>query len=158
MIFIGQFEFVVDDKGRVNVPAKFRDQLPEDNKQLIILKGLDGRLVMYPESEIENLMEQFAGDHFLAAEGARRFQDQMLDGGSVEKPDGQGRVSLNAEQMSHAGLTKKKPVRFSGSFKHIHIWNPERHDEFVKPQGQVPNLEESASKHFGQQSKPESDS
>jgi len=155
MIFIGQFGHVVDEKGRVNVPVKFRDQLPESDKQLAILKGLDGRLVMYPASEMENLMEQFAGGHFISAEEARRFQDQMLDGASVEKPDSQGRIPLNAAQMEHAGLTKKNPVVFSGSFKRIDIWNPERLKEFLRPDGGPPNLEESASKFLGA-SKPES--
>lgn len=52
-IFLGQYEYVIDDKGRVNVPSKFRDALPQSDKQLAILKGSGGCLVMYPFAKVD---------------------------------------------------------------------------------------------------------
>ena len=122
--FVGRFEYAMDSKGRVNVPAKFRDQLPPGDKQVVILRGLDGCLFVYPIGDVSELTDQFEQSQFLSDKEARLFQRMMFDGASTETPDAQGRITLNEAQRKHAGLGKK--VVFLGTNRRMEIWDPER--------------------------------
>lgn len=122
--FVGTYEYVLDDKGRVNVPARFRDQLPKSDRALAILKGLDGCLFVYPVGEVTALTDNFRRRRFLSDKKARRFQRRMFHGASTETPDAQGRVLLNELQREHAKLSKK--VVFYGNDQRFEIWDPDR--------------------------------
>lgn len=138
----------MDDKGRANVPAKFRDQLPAGDKQLVILKGLDGCLFVYPVGDVTELTDQFQKGQFLSDKEARLFQRMMFDGASQETPDGQGRITLNEAQRKHAGLHKK--VVFLGTNRRIEIWDPVRLEQSMSsPDGSSPGFDEMAEKFFG---------
>ncbi len=148
-LFLGDQEFVLDEKGRLSIPSRFRDELPED-KKLAILNGLDGCLFMFPASEIKQIAGRFRNSRFLSDEKARRFQRLLTRGGSVERLDAQGRVLLNQRQIEYAGLTKKDKVAVVGNFDRIEIWKPETYAKHVELGADDPSLEDMASDFFGQ--------
>jgi MraZ protein len=147
-LFLGKYQYVIDEKGRVNIPAKFREQLARlSDLDLVIVKGLDGCLFVYPMSEVEKLEAKFESDEFDSEGLARLFQRLMADGGTTDRPDSQGRVTLNDEQRAHAGLGRD--VVLFGNFSRIEIWEPERlKAHLAKPESMNLNLEDLAGRFF----------
>lgn len=148
-LFLGKFQYVIDDKGRVNIPARFRDQLAkEPDMTLAMFKGLDGCVFVYPPSTLERFRDNFSGSQFQSEEMARLFERLMADGGSISTPDSQGRVTLTDEQREHAGLVRD--VVLFGNWNRIEIWDPKRLDaHLAKGKAKNQGLESLAGRFFG---------
>lgn len=145
--FVGRFENAIDSKGRTNVPAKFRDLLPPENRQVVVLRGLDGCLFLYPVADVTELTDQFEKSQFLSVREARLFQRMMFDGASTETPDAQGRITLNEAQREHAGLSKR--AIFLGTNRRVEIWDPARYEEHLgSPESTSLSFDEMAEKFF----------
>jgi MraZ protein len=124
-LFLGKFPYVVDEKGRVNIPARFREQMTKEaDTTLAIFKGMDGCIFVYPQSTLDTFRSNFDKSQFRQVKNARLLQRLMADGGSTGVPDGQGRITLSSEQRDHAEL--RRDVIIFGNFDRIEIWNPER--------------------------------
>jgi MraZ protein len=124
-LFLGKFPYVVDEKGRVNIPARFREQMgKETDSTLAVFKGMDGCIFVYPQSTLDTFRSNFDKSQFRQVKNARLLQRLMADGGSTGIPDGQGRITLSPEQREYADL--KRDVVIFGNFERIEIWNPER--------------------------------
>ncbi len=147
-LFLGKFAYGVDDKGRVNIPARFREQIAKElDPTLAIFKGTDQCIFVYPMSALEEIRSKFAKDQFTADREARKLQRLMADGGSTGHPDGQGRITLSEEQRQHAGLVKD--VVIFGNFNRIEIWNPDRLEEHLgADRGE--GIDSLAARHFGE--------
>lgn len=124
-MFLGDHQHTLDAKGRVSLPRKFRDLLGE---RIVVAKGLDECLYVYPAKDYEEFMEgllsrsEFAGD----ARSVRRF----FAGGATEtKVDGAGRVALSAGHRAYAGLDKE--VAVIGNGDRIELWNAARWAEYI---------------------------
>ena len=149
-LFVGTYEYVLADQGRVNVPIKLRELLPEGKKTLAVVKWFNGCLAMFPVADMEEFARRLQDDRFQATEDGRLFRHMLLAGASVEKPDGQGRIPLNEIQLRHAGLTRKEKVVIFGNLERIEIWNPERLDlRFAQAEKDKHTLESLAIKVFG---------
>ena len=68
-MFMGEYNHTVDTKGRLIVPAKFRDQLGEE---FVVTKGLDGCLFVYTQDEWHNIEEKFRNIS-MTSKDARKF-------------------------------------------------------------------------------------
>ena len=125
--FVGEFNHSIDAKGRVIVPARFRDGLfGEEKTECFVTKGLDGCLYVYDRDEWEIMEEKIAGLP-LSNLNARRFSRQFLSGAAPCEIDKQGRILLPAKLRQYAGLTKDVAVVGVGS--HIEIWDLAAWDE-----------------------------
>jgi MraZ protein len=151
MRFLGKFSFRLDPKGRINIPARFREELPSKNdgkdRSLVVIKGLDGCAWIYPIATFDALMNYFDSPELIANPMVRHFQTLFTDGASVETPDEQGRVSLSDEIRAHAGLDGE--VEIHGCINRIEVWSPDaraRHIAKVTAQGK--DLEALASEFF----------
>lgn len=124
-LFLGTFQYHIDDKGRVNIPARFREQIAKDeDNTLAIFNGMDGCIFVFPLSTLESFRAKFDGQQFVSEEEARMLDRYMADGGSTARPDAQGRIVLTDKQREHAGLVRE--VVLFGAWKRIEIWEPER--------------------------------
>ncbi len=122
-MFIGEFEHNIDDKGRLIMPAKFREEL---GKEFVVTKGLDGCLFVYSLEEwsrIESKMQETP----MTSKESRKFMRFFFAGAANLEVDRQGRILLPLNLREHAGL--KKEVVFAGVSTRIEIWSKDKWED-----------------------------
>ena len=123
-MFIGEYNHNLDDKGRIAIPKKFRDDL---TKGAVVTKGLDNCLFVYTKKEWEKLANKIAKLPFSQAK-SRAFSRLMLAGAMDVKIDKQGRVILPDYLRKFAGL--KKEIIVAGLFDSLEIWDAKKWNEY----------------------------
>ena len=118
-MFMGEYNHTIDPKGRVIIPAKFRDTLGE---QFVITKGLDGCLFVYDEQEWKAFEEKLKTLPITNKE-ARAFVRFFLAGAADVETDKQGRILLPGVLRDHAKLIKD--VVLVGVGSRVEIWSKE---------------------------------
>ncbi|MBQ8663258.1 MAG: division/cell wall cluster transcriptional repressor MraZ [Eubacterium sp.] len=119
-MFMGEYNHTVDTKGRLIIPAKFREALGEE---FVVTKGLDGCLFIYSEEEWKNIEEKFRNTP-LTTRDARKFSRFFFAGAATCELDKQGRILIPAVLREFAGL--EKDVVLAGVFNKIEIWSKDR--------------------------------
>ena len=102
-MFIGEYQHTIDPKGRVILPAKFREELGE---KFVVTKGLDNCLFVYPNEEWKNL-EQKLRTLPLTSKEARAFIRFFFAGAAECEVDKQGRILIPSNLREHAKLDKE---------------------------------------------------
>ncbi len=118
-MFIGEYTHSIDDKGRVAIPMKFRNEL---ERGAVVTKGLDNCLVMYPLDEWKELAAKLASLPISQA-NTRAFSRLMLAGAMDVELDKQGRIIL-PDYLRHYGSIAKKVV-IAGLYNRLEIWDEE---------------------------------
>ncbi|HAP03218.1 MAG TPA: division/cell wall cluster transcriptional repressor MraZ [Lachnospiraceae bacterium] len=121
-MFMGEYNHTIDPKGRVIIPAKFRENL---GSQFVITKGLDGCLYGYPYDTWEEVGKNFQ-ESMKANKEARKFSRFFFASASSCDIDKQGRILIPANLRDYAGL--KKDVVLAGNLTHIEIWDKDKWD------------------------------
>ena len=116
-MFIGEFYHSLDEKGRVDFPAKLREELGE---QFVITKGLDGCLSAYSMEKWEHISKIVEGLPQAKARNLKRF---MFSSATVVNPDKQGRVLVALNLREFAGITKD--IAVIGASDHVELWDKE---------------------------------
>ncbi|MCC8081036.1 MAG: division/cell wall cluster transcriptional repressor MraZ [Lachnospiraceae bacterium] len=122
-MFKGQYNHSVDAKGRIIMPAKFREILGEE---FVVTKGMDGCLFVYSNEEWENIENKFRNVSS-ANKDARKFMRFFFAGAADCEVDKQGRVLIPPKLREYAGLQKE--VVLAGVGNRIEIWNTENWQE-----------------------------
>ncbi|MGE5189893.1 MAG: division/cell wall cluster transcriptional repressor MraZ [Gemmatimonadota bacterium] len=124
MIFRGRFEYTIDTKGRVNVPARFREQLQEGGQNSFVLTNYSGCLCVYPAGEWSRIEQQVAARVSSVHRKLNTFL-RFFIGGAVEVvPDKQGRILIPPSLRAYAGL--ERDVVITGMLKRFEIWSREK--------------------------------
>ncbi len=119
----GEFSHTIDEKGRLIVPAKFRDDL---GKHFVITRGMDSCLYVFPEEEWQAFEEQLTALPITTDSKARRFV-RFFEGSAVPGDlDKQGRTLLPASLREYAQIDKD--VVFIGMGKRAEIWDKKKWD------------------------------
>ena len=116
-MFMGEYNHTIDTKGRLIVPAKFRETLGE---HFVITKGLDGCLFVYDNSEWE-LFEQKLKSLPITNKDARQFVRFFLAGAATVEVDKQGRILVPSVLREFAGI--EKDVVMVGVGSRVEIWS-----------------------------------
>jgi MraZ protein len=119
-MFLGEYQHSLDAKGRVILPARYRDQLAEG---AFVTKGRGGCLSVFTPEEFEQVASQVREQSKRGAtelNAARSFFSGALE----VKPDKQGRVALPQNLREYAGLTREVVV--AGVFSRVEIWDRDR--------------------------------
>ncbi len=125
--FFGQYSYSIDSKGRVNIPAKFRQVLSSDNdKTFIITRGEERCIWVYPLVVWQEIVE---GLRKLSAVSPnnRHFIRKTTRYASLVEYDKQGRIMLTKPLIDYAGLNKE--VNIIGVLNKLEIWKPETLDK-----------------------------
>lgn len=125
-MFTGEYQHGIDEKGRLIVPAKFREVLGD---QFIITKGLDNCLFVYPREEWNTLENKLKNLPFTNRD-ARAFARFFFSGAVECETDKQGRILINANLRDYAGIVKD--VVIIGVGTRIEIWSQETWAEYSK--------------------------
>ncbi|MDY6050669.1 MAG: division/cell wall cluster transcriptional repressor MraZ [Corynebacterium sp.] len=116
-MFLGTYTPKLDDKGRLTLPAKFREELAGG---LVVTKGQDHSLAVYPKDVFEARLTK-AAEITRTRPEARAFIRNLAASADEQRPDGQGRISLPAALREYAHLTKDCVVL--GSVDNLEIWD-----------------------------------
>ncbi|HVN97734.1 MAG TPA: division/cell wall cluster transcriptional repressor MraZ [Syntrophorhabdaceae bacterium] len=128
-MFAGRFEYAIDDKSRVSIPAKFREVLSTNHDLRLILTNLDGCIVAYPYQEWLNIQDKISNTGSIRKE-ARTFLRYFYSGASECPLDKLGRILI--PQTLKADAYIKKNVVIVGVGKKIEIWAKEKWEELVR--------------------------
>ncbi|MEC9488054.1 MAG: division/cell wall cluster transcriptional repressor MraZ [Halanaerobium sp.] len=124
-MFMGEYRHSMDSKGRVIIPAKFRDEL---GNSFVITRGLDNCLFVYPMEEWRVLEEKMKALP-LTSKNARTFVRFFFSGAVETELDKQGRVSLPANLRDYASL--EKDVVIIGVSSRMELWSGEDWDGYL---------------------------
>ena len=119
-MFMGEYNHTIDAKGRLIIPAKFREALGEE---FILTRGLDGCLSIYPMDEWKSFEEKLKALP-LTDKNARAFLRFFVAGATSCELDRQGRILVPSTLREFAGLEKE--VVLTGSLTRIEIWSKEK--------------------------------
>lgn len=127
-MFLGTYSPRLDDKGRVILPSKFRDQLAAG---LVVTRGQERCLVVYPQPEYKRVLAQLAQaptTNKLVRDYLRLFTSSASD----EVPDKQGRITLPVTLRQYAGLDRELAVIGAGD--RVEIWDAESWSRYLTEQ------------------------
>ena len=125
-MFRGRFEHTIDSKGRVSLPAKYREILSTNYNDRLIITNFDSCLVAYPYEEWVKLEEGFS-THSIMEEDVQTFIHYFISGATEATIDKLGRMLIPPLLRKHAGLERE--VVFVGMITRIQIWDKERWDK-----------------------------
>lgn len=117
IMFMGEYQHSIDDKGRLIIPAKFRDQL---GANFIATRGLDNCLFVYPSDEWA-ILEQKLKSLPLMKSDARAFTRFFFSGATECELDKQGRVNIPPHLREYAKLEKECMVL--GVSNRVEVWS-----------------------------------
>ena len=127
--FYGKFEYTIDEKGRLNVPAELRRGLgPEADDTIAVTYGYGDYLQAFGLDDWRDREEAVRklpwGDPH-----ARDIKRRVGSGASIQRLDGQGRIRISRELLDEVGIQDR--VRVVGAVDCFELWNPERYDEHM---------------------------
>ena len=119
-MFMGEYNHTIDAKGRLIVPAKFREQLGE---AFVITNGNDGCLNIYTMEDWESYMEEL--QHLPKSKKVTRdIIRKIVSKANTIETDKQGRILVPPALREHAGL--EKDVVLAGAIDKIEVWDKDR--------------------------------
>jgi MraZ protein len=124
-MFLGQYSHNLDAKGRLAVPAKFRNEL----KKAVVTQGFDNCLVLYPKKSWEQLAPKVAAMP-INKENSRAVSRFILSSAMDVEVDGQGRIVLPEYLRKFAGISKK--VIIAGLYDRLEIWDEDQWNKMKK--------------------------
>lgn len=124
-MFMGQYSHTIDEKGRIIIPAKIRNDL---GNNFIVTRGLDGCLFIYSNTEWTNIINKYK--ELPDSKDKRSFMRVFLSGATVCEYDKQGRINIPQSLIDYANLTKECMI--VGVFDRLEIWSKENWDNFIK--------------------------
>lgn len=138
-MFMGEYNYTIDDKGRLTIPSKIREGLGHD---FIITRGLDKCLFVYPKEEWENVINKYR--ELPNTKDARNFMRFFLSGATQNELDKQGRINIAPSLRIYANLNKDCVI--IGVNERLEIWDKEAWDTFITTNEE--NLSDIADKLF----------
>jgi MraZ protein len=125
-MLIGEYKHTLDDKKRLSLPVKFRQEL---GKKIVVTRGLEGCLFVYSQKEW-NLIAQQLGNLGMGQQSTRGFARFMLAGASEVDVDSSGRILIPDFLKDFAELKNK--VVFAGVQTRVEIWNERSWDAYTR--------------------------
>jgi len=124
-MFMGEFHHSIDEKGRLIIPAKFREDLGEE---FIITRGIEHCLYVYSKENWLAITQKLETLPFTKKD-AREFSRFFLSGATAAEFDKQGRVNIASPQLSYANITKECIIVGVGS--RLEIWSSDNWNNFM---------------------------
>ena len=125
-MLIGEYHHNIDEKGRLIIPSKFREEI---GNSFVVTKGLDGCLFVYSLYEWEKIVNRLKKLPFTKKD-ARTFSRFFLSSATVCEFDRQGRINLVNSLIDYAGL--KKECAVIGVNDRLEIWALDKFDKLME--------------------------
>ena len=139
--FTGEYDCKLDAKGRMVLPAKIKNSLPEESgDEIVVRRGFEPCLVLYPMLEYKKIFSKIAGLNEFNAE-YRNLQRNFFRGNAIVELDSAGRILIPKNMLAFAGLEKESIVVGMGN--RVEIWDASKYDEYlIKDQQEFSDLAE----------------
>jgi len=124
-VFLGTHTPRLDDKGRLFLPAKFRERLATG---LVVTRGQERCLYVFPMDEFVKVTQQMQ-EAPTTNRAVRDYIRVFLSGASDEIPDKQGRVTIPAHLRQYAGLSRDCTVIGTGS--RVEVWDTDAWNDYL---------------------------
>ena len=118
-MFIGEFHFNIDEKGRLFLPSELRKGLGEE---VIVARGIEKCLYVYPTDAWNVMVEKISNLSF-TKKNNREFSRMFLSGAYQREIDSKGRINLDSILIEYSGL--KKDCVILGVGQRLEIWDKE---------------------------------
>lgn len=125
-MFYGYYEHSLDEKGRLVIPSKMRE---EAGSRLYIMKGYDGALSIFKESSFQKMVEEAEKTPFTKS-NSRKYLRIRLGSTCEMEIDKQGRVQIPSQLLTRYNITKEVVILGVGS--HIEVWSKNAYLEYEK--------------------------
>lgn len=129
-MFFGTYAPRIDDKGRLTLPAKFRDQLAEG---LVVTRGQERCVTVWPLDDFTRMTERLR-DAPLTHRGIRDYVRMLSAAAADQVPDRQGRITIPPVLRAYASIDKD--VTVIGSMNRVEVWDPAAWQEYSAEQEQ----------------------
>jgi len=124
-MLMGEYHHTIDEKGRIIIPAKFRNELGES---FVVTRGLENCLFIYSLVEWEKIVSKLKTLPFTKKD-ARSFTRFFLSGATTLEFDKQGRINISSPLASYAKLDKECVI--VGVNDRLEIWAKDSWDKFL---------------------------
>lgn len=130
--FKGSYTYSIDNKGRINIPAKLRKCVsPEANDWFTVTRGFEKCVYIYPQDEWEKLENSIRSLSPTDSEH-RFFMRVLLQHACDMALDAQARITIPKELLHHAAIDGE--VLILGMLEHIEVWNPREYTKYLAEQ------------------------
>ena len=123
-MFIGEYHHTIDEKGRIIIPAKFREEL---GNNFIITRGIENCLFVYSEENWAKITNKLNSLPFTKKD-ARTFNRFFMSGATSVELDKQGRVNISKPLIDYAALLKDCVIIGTGD--RLEVWSQESWESF----------------------------
>lgn len=138
--FTSEHESKLDAKGRLVLPARIKAQLPDGEQELVIRKGFEQCLILYPTVEFKKVFSKISSLSEFNEE-YRKLQRNFLSGVVTVELDTNGRFLLPRNMLAYAQLDKE--VTLVGTGNKVEIWNPSIYEKhLINDPGELSKLAE----------------
>jgi MraZ protein len=120
-MFLGQYFYTLDSKGRLIIPSRYREHL---QCEVVVTRGLDRCITLYPIAVWKEIADKVTALPITDRRGRALRRIFFSDANKIEL-DRQGRILLPERLRKFAGLTTTTEVAIVGLDRFIEIWNPE---------------------------------
>ncbi|MFK8023636.1 MAG: division/cell wall cluster transcriptional repressor MraZ [Ilumatobacter sp.] len=133
-MYVGTHERQLDERGRVALPSSYRNVIGD---QCFLTVGNEGCVSVMDADRFSAVADAIVA-RVEAGTATRAFQRAFAGSVDVAPIDKQGRITVDAELLSHAGVAPRSPVIVVGALDRIEIWEPERwHEQEARGRAQL---------------------
>ncbi|MBK8943766.1 MAG: division/cell wall cluster transcriptional repressor MraZ [Ignavibacteriae bacterium] len=130
-MFLGSFNYSIDTKGRISIPAKLRKFMdPKANDSFVMTRGTAKCIDIYPMNLWEELVHEKLKNLNSFEPNEALFLRMFLQQAAEDKLDTQARLLIPKNLIEYAQIDKD--VLILGAIKRIEIWNPKIYEEYLK--------------------------
>ena len=124
-MFFGNYSHTLDEKGRLVIPRKMREDL---GNKIFIMKGFDGALAIYQEAAFSKVVEELEKYSFLKKENRNYLRIKLASIVDLEV-DKMGRVQIPTAILGKYNISKDVTVLGAGD--HIEVWDKAKYEEYI---------------------------
>ena len=141
--FTSEYECKLDAKGRLVLPSRIKAQLPEGGQELVIRRGFEQCLILYPMVEFKKVFSKISGLSEFNEE-YRKLQRNFFSGTVTVELDSNGRLLIPKNMLTYASVDKDAILVGMGN--KVEIWNPSIYEKHqISDPGELSKL---AQKHL----------
>ena len=138
-MFRGRYQHIIDPKGRLSVPAKFRDALAQYDGALVVVPN-EHCLEVHPLEEWQRI-EAWLREQPLFSTAVQELVRRYTSKGKDVMLDAAGRILIPPDAREQSGLAKKEVTLVGGGLPRFEVWDRGRFDEYERTrQERLPSL------------------
>ncbi len=131
-ILTGTYKTKLDDKGRLSLPARLRNQISQE--QVVVLPGIDGKylIVVTPEYFTTEIQAKIASTPMAMLDETKRlFNRKFIATADFVDIDASGRINIPLQKREQFGLKNRGDALILGALDYIEIWSQEEYDKMI---------------------------